>query len=341
MEEAANSLAPGDIVFARTGATTGKSFLLRTCPERAVFASYLIRVRPSDQIDATYLSRFFQSDNYWTQIRKSARGAAQPGVNSTVLKQLVVPFPPLDEQRRIAAILDHADDLRRKRREAAERLDQLYFSTFVDLFGDPISNPRNWPTNNRLGDVAEIVSGITKGRKLNGAKTRPVPYLAVSNVQDRVLALEVVKVIEATDNEIERYRLRKNDLVLTEGGDPDKLGRGTLWQGEIADCIHQNHIFRVRLNEAMVDPVFITWLVGGPRGKAYFLRSAKQTTGIASINMTQLREFPLMVPPLNLQREFAVRVAEIDKLKICHSIHLRKLDTLSASLQHRAFRGEL
>jgi type I restriction enzyme S subunit len=105
-EEKENSLAPGDIVFARTGATTGKSFLVRNCPERAVFASYLIRVRPSDQIDAVYLSKFFQSENYWSQIRKSARGAAQQGVNSTVLKELNVPFPPLEEQRRIAAIID-------------------------------------------------------------------------------------------------------------------------------------------------------------------------------------------------------------------------------------------
>jgi type I restriction enzyme S subunit len=222
-----------------------------------------------------------------------------------------------------------------------ETLEPLYFSTFVDLFGDPISNPRSWPTDVLLGDVAEIVSGITKGRKLNGAQTRPVPYLAVVNVQDRALALKAVKVIEATEGEIARYRLRKNDLVLTEGGDPDKLGRGALWQDEIAECIHQNHIFRVRLLGNTVDPVFVNWLVGGPRGKAYFLKSAKQTTGIASINMMQLRSFPLMLPPLDLQRAFAARVAEIDKLKAYHRAHLAKLDALFASLQHRAFRGEL
>jgi type I restriction enzyme S subunit len=160
-------------------------------------------------------------------------------------------------------------------------------------------------------------------------------------VQDRTLALTTVKTIEATENEIARYRLVKNDLVLTEGGDPDKLGRGALWQGEIADCIHQNHIFRVRLSQDVVHPIFINWLIGGPRGKAYFLRSAKQTTGIASINMTQLREFPLILPPMDLQRAFAARVTEIDNLKARHRAHVVKLGALFASLQHRAFQGEL
>jgi type I restriction enzyme S subunit len=150
-----------------------------------------------------------------------------------------------------------------------------------------------------------------------------------------------VKIINATDDEIGRYRLMRNDLLLTEGGDPDKLGRGTLWNGELPECIHQNHVFRVRLTYNEVDPLFLNWLVGSQRGKRYFLRSAKQTTGIASINMTQLRGFPLLIPPLALQREFARRVAAVEKLKAAHRASLAEMDALFATLQHRAFRGEL
>ena len=91
-----------------------------------------------------------------------------------------------------------------------------------------------------LAELADIGSGITKGRKLNGQATREVRYLAVANVQDRRLDLSYVKTIEATENEISRYRLQKGDLLLTEGGDPDKLGRGTLWASEIVEAIHQN-----------------------------------------------------------------------------------------------------
>ena len=165
--------------------------------------------------------------------------------------------------------------------------------------------------------------------------------MAVANVQDRSLNLSGIKSIEATEDEISRYRLIPNDLVLTEGGDPDKLGRGTLWNSELPECIHQNHIFRVRLPSEQITPLFANWLIGSPRGKRYFLKSAKQTTGIASINMTQLQGFPLLLPPIELQKEFAERVAAVEKLKATQRASLAELDTLFASLQHRAFRGEL
>jgi type I restriction enzyme S subunit len=295
-------------------------------------------VKTHDRLLEGYLAWALRSANSLGVSNRAVMGAT---LNKKSLAAIEIPLAPLDEQRRIAAILDHTDDLRRKRREAIGRLEELYFVAFVEMLGEPISNPKGWPMNIHLGDVAEIVSGITKGRKLNGAYVRSVPYLAVANVQDRSLNLQTVKTIEATEAEIMRYRLLKDDLVLTEGGDPDKLGRGALWPGEIRDCIHQNHIFRVRLDANIANPVFINWLVGGPRGKAYFLKSAKQTTGIASINMTQLRDFPLILPPIDLQRAFASRVVETDKIKAHHRAHLAKLDALFASLQHRAFRGEL
>jgi type I restriction enzyme S subunit len=129
---------------------------------------------------------------------------------------------------------------------------------------------------------------------------------------------------------------------LTEGGDPDKLGRGTLWTEQLPLSIHQNHVFRVRvISKTEIHPVFLNWIVGSPRGKSFFLKSAKQTTGIASINMTQLKSFPLLVPPFRLQAEFAKRVAAIEQLKDRHSAQLIELDALFAVLQHRAFKGEL
>jgi type I restriction enzyme S subunit len=183
-----------------------------------------------------------------------------------------------------------------------------------------------------LGEHAEIVSGITKGRRLNGKPTREVPYLTVYNVQDRALRLDQVKTIEATEDEIERYRLKKDDLLLTEGGDPDKLGRGTLWNDELPESIHQNHIFRVRLRSSELDAAFLNWLVGSERGKRYFLRSAKQTTGIASINMGQLRSFPLLLPPLAEQRRIAAILDAADALRQKRRQVLRLLDQLTQAI---------
>lgn len=209
------------------------------------------------------------------------------------------------------------------------------------MFGDPATNPKGWPQTTKLGDAAEVAAGVTIGRKLDGKQTRAVPYLAVLNVQDRRLNLSTVKTTEATAEEIERFRLEKNDLLLTEGGDPDKLGRGTLWDGSVTDCIHQNHVFRVRLADKRFTPLFLNWLVGSERGKRYFLRSAKQTTGIASINMTQLRAFPLLAPPLELQLSFGERVGRVEVLRKRLAASSSESDALFASLQHRAFRDGL
>lgn len=191
-----------------------------------------------------------------------------------------------------------------------------------------------------LGMISEVVSGITKGRRTSES-TRAVPYLTVANVQDRRIRLKSVKTIEATEKEINRYRLHSGDILLTEGGDPDKLGRGAVWSGEIDEVIHQNHVFRVRVTDTRLRPEYLSWLMSSEGGKKYFAGAAKQTTGIASINSTQLKAFPVPVPPLGLQNEFAQRLADSSKIAALQARHLAKLDELFASLQHRAFTGQL
>ncbi len=299
-------------------------------------------LRPrKDFLDGTYLFHWVKSPNFISDMVKKATGANYPAVSDRIISESQIPLPPLEEQRRIAEILDRAQSLISKRREAIGQLDTLTQAIFIEMFGDPVTNPKGWDMGKTLGDVAELVSGITKGRKLNGKVVREIPYLAVVNVQDRRLDLTIIKTIEATEDEISRYKLQVNDLLLTEGGDPDKLGRGTLWNGELPECIHQNHIFRVRITLNLIHPLFLIWLIGSQRGKKYFLKQAKQTTGIATINMTQLRGFSLLIPPLSLQKEFADRIEAVEKLKAAHRASLSELHALFASLQHRAFRGEL
>lgn len=245
-------------------------------------------------------------------------------------------IPSLDEQRRIAEILDQADEIRAKRRQQLAHLDTLTQSIFHDIFGRVKATSLAC-----LGDLAQVSSGITKGRSTSDV-TREVPYLAVANVQAGYLNLNAVKGIEATEAEIERYRLQKGDLLMTEGGDPDKLGRGTVWQGEIRECIHQNHIFRVRLSES--SPILVDYLssfLGSLEARSYFLRSAKQTTGIASINMTQLRSLPIPLPPLNEQRIYVERIHAVEASRVKIERALAADEELFASLQSRAFRGEL
>ncbi|MEN9469245.1 MAG: hypothetical protein RL630_978 [Verrucomicrobiota bacterium] len=324
------------VVFAKSGMSATKGHVYRLRNE-AYVVNHLAAIVPTKRVLPEFLEH---SLRVFSPVRL-IQDAAYPSVRLSDVATMQIPLPPLAEQRRIAEVLDKAEALRAKRRAAIAQLDSLTQSLFFDLFGDPVANSKGWTDSKMLGDVADIVSGITKGRKVNGEAVREVPYLAVVNVQDKSLNLDILKMIEATAREIDHYKLIKNDLLLTEGGDPDKLGRGTLWNDELPECIHQNHIFRVRLTSSEIDPLFLNWLVGSQRGKKYFLRSAKQTTGIASINMTQLRSFPLLIPPLDLQHEFARRVAAVEKLKTTQRAALAELDALFASLQHRAFRGEL
>lgn len=179
-------LRPGDIVFARTGATTGKSFLIRGCPANAVFASYLIRVRLNDAAEPGFVSHFFQTHDYWAQITKSARGLAQPGVNATTLKALRVPLPPLPEQRRIAEILDKADALRAKRRAALAQLDTLTQSIFLDMFGDPATNPKGW-LREPLTSACHCYSGGTPAKENPENWTGSLPWFSPKDLKQHDL----------------------------------------------------------------------------------------------------------------------------------------------------------
>jgi type I restriction enzyme S subunit len=182
-----------------------------------------------------------------------------------------------------------------------------------------------------LEELCDLCSGITKGRKIGSTVTVEVPYMAVANVQDGSLKLDNVKTIEATHEEIHRYRLLPGDLWLTEGGDPDKLGRGAIWNGEITSCIHQNHIFRARKASEYVDMEYLAHLVSSPYGKRYFLRQSKQTTGIASINMGQLKRFPVPLPPLEEQRRIA---AILDKATALEDLSAKQSRLLEEAEKH-------
>ncbi|MFQ3665276.1 MAG: hypothetical protein SNJ79_04455, partial [Sphingomonadaceae bacterium] len=163
-----------------------------------------------------------------------------------------------------------------------------------------------------LAEVADIGSGLTKGRKLNGTPTEPTAYLRVANVQFDRLDLSEIKMIDATADDRIRCRLEPGDLLMTEGGDIDNLGRCAMWRGELDLCLHQNHVFRVRMGPA-IHPHYARAFMQSEAARSYFLRVVKRTTEIASINKTQLGQLPVWVPPLALQTAFAEQVARISR----------------------------
>ncbi|MHA7630567.1 restriction endonuclease subunit S [Corallococcus sp. M7] len=161
-----------------------------------------------------------------------------------------------------------------------------------------------------LREIADLKGGLTKGQKrAPNEAVRQVHYLRVANVQRGWLDLSDVKTIAATEAEIEELRLMHGDVLFNEGGDRDKLGRGWIWENQIPICIHQNHVFRARILANAVIPKLLSWY-GNSIGQEYFLAQAKQTTNLASINLTKLGSLPVPVPPQVEQQRI---VTEVEK----------------------------
>ena len=161
--------------------------------------------------------------------------------------------------------------------------------------------PQHWEVS-PLKSVCAVQSGITLGKDYAGQVIRKYPYLRVANVQAGHVNLADVKVIEVTKAEAIRCMLQKGDVLMTEGGDPDKLGRGCVWDSQITPCVHQNHVFAVRPNQSRLEPHFLSALMGTSYARAYFESTAKQTTNLASTNKTKIGMFKVLIPPVDEQK---------------------------------------
>jgi type I restriction enzyme, S subunit len=281
---------------------------------------------------------FYGINDHLREIEDNTAFVTVKHLSSKQIASIEMSVPPLPEQERIVKLLDEADELRKLRAQADRRTADLIPSLFHEMFGENAKKPH---VHVKLEQIAEVVSGVAKGRKFNGRLPVEVPYLRVANVQAGHLDLSEIKTIQALPAEVEELALRKGDVLLTEGGDFDKLGRGAMLERDLPNCIHQNHVFRVRTERSKLDPIYFAQFLLTGEARRYFLGCAKRTTNLASINMTQLRALPVLLPPLALQKEFAARVSDIRAMRAEQAAARRRLDDLFQSMLHRAFQGEL
>lgn len=181
----------------------------------------------------------------------------------------------------------------------------------------PYELPQGWEWV-RFEEIVDIGSGITKGRKLEGRKLISIPYLRVANVQRSYLDLTEIKEIEIPVEEAEKYLLVSGDLLITEGGDWDKVGRTCIWMEEIPLCGHQNHVFRARKVLSKQNEIWLEKYLNSPTARDYFAGASKQTTNLASINKTQLRGCPIPLPPLPEQHRIVARIDQL--MALCDTL---------------------
>ncbi len=342
-------LRPGDVLFNNTNSAelVGKSALFDRFDEPVVFSNHFTRLRTDEtQLASEFLAVWLQDKWNSGLFREIChRWIGQAAVQRDRLLGLDIALPDVPEQKRIAAaVRSQVAEVERARAAAEAQLETAEALPAAHLRAAFASGEaQRWPRR-KLGEVSEIVSGITLGRPLTGSATRRVSYLRVANVKDGYLDLSDVYEIEASEVEIARLRLRSGDLLLTEGGDPDKLGRGTIWRDEIAECVHQNHIFRVRFDLTQFVPDFVSAQVGSHYGKAYFLAHAKRTTGIATINRKVLAAFPVMTASRTEQERIAntlaAQMAEADRVRGSLKARLGEINAMRVALLRRAFSGE-
>ena len=291
-----------------------------------------LHVLDHDVADRDYLYWALGSIDYDRLVDRAAKGKT---LNKAKLKILKIPLPPLDKQKRIAGILDAADALRAKRRESLAQLDTLLQSTFLDMFGDPVTNPMGWEKP-PLEDLCEKVidcphstprwsgSGVICLRTSNLGKGE-------WNWADTRFVIE-----EDYTERTRRSEILPNDIILSREG---TVGVLALVDEGMRLCMGQR-LVQLRVNDSQLHPRFLLNLLLHDLAPE---RLSRLITGSTSkhLNVKELRKLPVLLPPLDLQRRFAVIVASVEQQKAGQRAHLDELDTLFASLQSRAFRGDL
>lgn len=216
-----------------------------------------------------------------------------------------------------------------------------YKEPLLPEIGDLPPLPEGW-TWARLDSLAALKGGITVDSKRSDSNAQMVPYLRVANVQRGSIDLSEVKYINASAKDLADLRLESGDVLFNEGGDRDKLGRGWIWEGQLADCIHQNHVFRARMYLGAMSPKLVSWW-GNTFGKNYFLRVGKQTTNLASINLGKLSEFPVPVPPqaeqLRMVQEIERLLSVVDEVEDEVDINLKRAQALRQATLAKCFSG--
>ena len=333
-EQSATSVVESGTLLLVTRTSIGKIAL---APKDLAFSQDITGIFPNDAVILRkYLESFIRSIGA-EQLKTRARGVTIKGVNRKDVEELKIPLPPLGEQKRIAEILGEVSKTIKDTEKIIHNVQGLKRSALRGILDNKSGEYV------QLSQISSVQSGITKGRKVqNGITLMPTPYMAVSNVKAGYLDLSEVKQIDASEAEVNRYQLQAGDILLTEGGDPDKLGRGTIWRNEIPGAIHQNHIFRVRINpDSGFTSEALMAILESTESKGYFLRSAKQTTGISSINKRQLSATPIPVLDKVQIEELTNMWHKIDEVIELYHRKLSLLQELQKSLATRAFAGLL
>ncbi len=317
------------------GATCGT---INVCAERSYVTGNSMALDNLDEsrVDLRFLVYALQNGS----LSKAISGTAQPQITRQGLSAISVPVPPLPEQRRIAEILDKADALRAKRRASLAQLDTLTQSIFLDMFGDPVTNPKEW----HIASLGELISvgpqnGLYRPASDYGTGT---PILRIDSFYDGVVTgLATLKRVRLSSDEIRLYGVRPDEIVVNRVNSREYLGKSALIPELAEPTVFESNMMRFGVDRKRLNPIYLIQLLQSRNVRAHVLRASKDAVNQSSINQQDVKSIPVGLPPLPQQELFASYVRSSRRLRNVHRYSRVQLDALFASLQHRAFAGAL
>jgi len=328
-------LRDGDVLICE-GGEAGRAAIWKGDSQGIIFQKACHRVRVGPNLDARFLVHRLMFDYFNGGLEDYYTGATIKHFTGQDLARYEIQLPPLDEQKRIAAILDKADHLRQKRRQAIALLDSLTHSIFLEMFGDPVSNPKGW----RLGQIGDLLDGANYGTSAKAGANGKLPILRMGNVtSDGRIDVTDLKYIDLTDKERDKYTVRRGDLLFNRTNSADLVGKTAVFDrdGEFAFA---GYLVRARTNHAAT-PEFVSAYLNSCHGKRVLRGMAKSIVGMANINAKEMQRIAISIPPVDLQIRFSEKLDQLKQTRQKFQPLIEMADSLFFSLQHRAFSGQL
>lgn len=324
------------IAFAKIGESIRQNFRTLTARPMLLDNNSMGIICNPTKVTPEYLVHFLRTVDFYVLAGKTS----VPALRKSTLERIPVPLPPLAEQRRIAAILDKADALRRKRQEAIALTEQLLRSTFLEMFGDPVTNPKRWPTR-PLGDL--ITDGPTNGLYRPASDYGSgTPIIRIDAIQKgQIQEIDTLKRLRIPDELIAKFSLTEGDLLVNRVNSPDLLGKIALIPALAEATVYESNMMRFRVNQTTILPEYLTTLWQTPFLSTQIARRRKDASNQSSINQGDVQSFEVHIPPIDLQRAFRSVVRRLSHHERLSSAALTDADALFNSLTHRAFTGQL
>jgi len=290
-----------------------------------------------DALDPLYLFYFTQTTPFVSRLTQLSIGAGYPAVSDDNILDTEIPLPPLPEQQRTAAILAKADRLRRLRRTAHELGDTYLQAVFLEMFGDPATNPRGWQRTT----IGKVVGSSQYGTsKKSNSEHRGYPILGMGNITySGRIDLSSLSYVELPQEEFEALRLVPGDIIFNRTNSTELVGKTAHWNHEL-DVVLASYLVKLRLRDDVL-PGYFAALLNTTFYKKLFQDRCKKAVGQSNISPTLLKEFPMLIPPLPLQQQFADIKREFEQLRAQQREAERQAEHLFQALLHRAFRGEV